>query len=143
VILDGFSSKVVGWAREQAIERRQPEPGLVHHSDRGLQYASAEYAAILEKHRMVPSMSRPANPYDNASCESFMKTLKREEIYANDYRDLEHLAQSVEACIENYYNRCRLHSALGYRSPEEFEDKSRQENAEPGLPASKLTLFDH
>ena len=86
VILDGFSRKVVGWALdrtlamrltigalEQAIESRQPEPGLVHHSDRGLQYASAEYAAILEKHRMVPSMSRPANPYDNASCESFMQ----------------------------------------------------------------------
>jgi len=66
-------------------------------------------------------MSRPANPYDNASCESFMKTLKREEIYANDYRDLEHLLGNVEAFIEQYYNRCRLHSALGYRTPEEFE----------------------
>jgi len=96
VILDGFSRKVVGWALdrtlavrltigalEQAIERRQPEPGLVHHSDRGFQYAHAEYIAILEKHHMVPSMSRPANPYDNASCERFMKTLKREEIYTN------------------------------------------------------------
>ena len=103
VILDRFSRKVVGWALdrtlgnrlavgalEQASEKRQPPPGLVHHSDRGLQYASAEYAAILEKHRMVPSMSRPANPYDNASCESFMKTLKREEVYANKYDDLEH-----------------------------------------------------
>ncbi len=90
VILDGFSRKVVGWALdrtlaarltiaalEQAIEMRRPEPGLVHHSDRGFQYACAEYVAILEKHRMVPSMSRPANPYDNASCESFIKTLKR------------------------------------------------------------------
>ena len=109
VILDGFSRKVVGWALdrtlairltigalEQAIERRQPEPGLVHHSDRGLQYASAEYALILEKHRMVPSMSRPANPYDNASCESFMKTLKREEIYANKYDDLENLRANIE-----------------------------------------------
>src|SRR3981081_2890278 len=94
VILDGFSRKVVGWALdrtlamrltigalEQAIESRRPEPGLVHHSDRGFQYAHAEYIAILEKYHMVPSMSRPANPYDNASCESFMKTLKREEIY--------------------------------------------------------------
>src|SRR5439155_26516253 len=101
VILDRFSRKVVGWALdrtlgnplavgalEQALEKRQPPPGLVHHSDRGLQYASAEYAAVLEKHRMIPSMSRPANPYDNASCESFMKTLKREEIYANKYEDL-------------------------------------------------------
>ena len=136
VILDRFSRKVVGWALdrtlgnrlavgalEQALEKRQPPPGLVHHSDRGLQYASAEYAAVLEKHRMVPSMSRPANPYDNASCESFMKTLKREEIYANKYEDLEHLRANIEEFIEEYYNRQRLHSALGYRSPEEFEQQ--------------------
>ena len=137
VILDGFSRKVVGWALdrplamrltvgalEQAIERRQPQPGLVHHSDRGLQYARAEYIDILEKHHMVPSMSRPANPYDNASCESFIKTLKREEIYANKYDDLEHLRTNIEEFIEEYYNRLRLHSALGYRSPEEFERKA-------------------
>ena len=136
VILDGFSRKVVGWALdrtlavrltigalEQAIERRQPAPGLVHHSDRGFQYAHAEYIAILEKHHMVPSMSRPANPYDNASCESFMKTLKREEIYANKYDDLENLRAIIEEFIEQYYNRLRLHSALGYRSPEEFEQQ--------------------
>jgi transposase InsO family protein len=136
VILDRFSRKVVGWALdrilgnrlvvgalEQAIEKRQPPPGLVHHSDRGLQYASAEYAALLEKHRAVPSMSRPANPYDNASCESFMKTLKREEIYANKYMDLDHLRANIEEFIEEYYNRQRLHSALGYRSPEEFEQQ--------------------
>jgi putative transposase len=136
VILDGFSRKVVGWALdrtlavrltigalEQAIERRQPAPGLVHHSDRGFQYAHAEYIAIFEKHHMVPSMSRPANPYDNASCESFMKTLKREEIYANKYDDLENLRAHIEEFIEQYYNRLRLHSALGYRSPEEFEQQ--------------------
>ena len=136
VMLDRFSRKAVGWALdrtlgnrlavgalEQALEKRQPPPGLVHHSDRGLQYASAEYAAILEKHRMVPSMSRPANPYDNASCESFMKTLKREEIYVNKYDDLEHLRANIEEFIEEYYNRQRLHSALGYRSPEEFEQQ--------------------
>ncbi len=136
VILDGFSRKVVGWALdrtlaarltiaalEQAIEMRRPEPGLVHHSDRGFQFACAEYVAILEKHRMVPSMSRPANPYDNASCESFIKTLKREEIYANQYEDLEHLRANIEEFIEEYYNRQRLHSALGYRSPEEFEQQ--------------------
>ena len=134
VILDAFSRKVVGWALdrtlaarlpitalEQAIAQRQPPPGLVHHSDRGVQYASGEYATVLRKRQMIPSMSRPANPYDNASCESFMKTLKREEIYANDYRDLEHLLANIEAFIEQYYNRCRLHSALGYRPPEEFE----------------------
>ncbi len=137
VILDGFSRKVVGWALdrtlgmrltvgalEQAIERRQPQPGLVHHSDRGLQYARAEYIAILEKYHMIPSMSRPANPYDNASCESFIKTLKREEIYAHKYDDLAHLRTNIEEFIEEYYNRQRLHSALGYRSPEEFERKA-------------------
>jgi putative transposase len=134
VILDGFSRKVVGWALErtlatrltkaalkQALAARQPLPGLVHHSDRGVQYASNEYVQVLLDHQMIPSMSRPANPYDNASCESFMRTLKREEIYANDYRDLEHLRTHIEAFIEQYYNRCRLHSALGYQPPEEFE----------------------
>jgi len=137
VILDGFSRKVVGWALdrtlairltlgalEQAIERRQPEPGLVHHSDRGFQYARAEYIAMIEKHHMIPSMSRPANPYDNASCESFMKTLKREEIYAHKYEDLDQLRANIEEFINEYYNRQRLHSALGYRPPEEFEQQA-------------------
>jgi putative transposase len=137
VILDGFSRKVVGWslertlasclamaALEEAIATRKPPPGLVHHSDRGVQYASEEYLAVLEKHEMIPSMSRPANPYDNASCESFMKTLKREEIYANQYSDLDHLRINIEEFIEQYYNRQRLHSALGYRSPEEFEQQA-------------------
>src|SRR4029077_1675203 len=100
VILDAFSRRVVGWqldhtlavrlpltALERAIAERKPGPGLVHHSDRGLQYASAEYVNTLRQHQMIPSMSRPANPYDNASCESFIKTLKREEIYANRYED--------------------------------------------------------
>ncbi|MEO7859671.1 MAG: IS3 family transposase [Nitrospirales bacterium] len=134
VLLDGYSRKVVGWALEttlatrlplealhQALATRQPPPGLVHHSDRGVQYASSEYVQLLQHHQMIPSMSRPANPYDNASCESFMKTLKREEIYATRYRDLEHLRHNIEVFIEQYYNRVRLHSALGYRSPEEFE----------------------
>jgi putative transposase len=137
VILDGFSRKVVGWALdhtmmssrltvaalERAVRERQPPAGLVHHSDRGLQYASPEYVAALEKYGMVASMSRPANPFDNASCESFMKTLKREEIYANRYRDLEHLHANVEEFIEQYYNQQRLHSALGYQSPVEFEQR--------------------
>ena len=83
-----LASRLPITALEQAIAERQPPPGLVHHSDRGVQYASGEYVQILRKHQMIPSMSRPANPYDNASCESFMKTLKREEIHANDYRDL-------------------------------------------------------
>ena len=117
VILDAFSRKVVGWALErtmatrltrsaleQAIAARQPTPGLVHHSDRGLQYASNEYVQVLLAHQMIPSMSRPANPYDNASCESFMKTLKREEIYANDYVDLEHLRRNIETFISSAVN---------------------------------------
>jgi transposase InsO family protein len=100
VILDAYSRKVVGWelagtlvarlpiaALEKAIAERKPPPGLVHHSDRGVQYASGDYVRILAKHQVIPSMSRPANPYDNASCESFLKTLKREEIYASSYED--------------------------------------------------------
>lgn len=135
VILDRYSRKVVGWALErtlasrltvkalrEAIALREPPAGLVHHSDRGFQYASNEYMQLLKEHRIVSSMSRPANPYDNASCESFMKTLKREEIYANDYRDIEHLRINLELFIGQYYNRHRLHSALGYRPPEEFEE---------------------
>ena len=106
---------------------------IQHHSDRGIQYASGEYVAILRKHEIVPSMSRPANPYDNASCESFIKTLKREEIYANEYRDLEHLRSNIEEFIERYYNQKRLHSALGYRSPEEFEQQATSSNAETTL----------
>ncbi len=148
VVLDAFSRKVVGWALdrtlaarlpiaalEQAIAQRQPPPGLVHHSDRGVQYACGNYAQILQRHQMIPSMSRPANPYDNASCESFMKTLKREEIYANDYRDLEHLLGNIEVFIEQYYNRCRLHSALGYRPPEEFEKE-----VSPGINSAGATM---
>jgi putative transposase len=134
VILDAYSRKVVGWelgrtlaarlpkaALLQALAERQPPPGLVHHSDRGVQYAAAEYVQVLKQHQLIPSMSRPANPYDNASCESFMKTLKREEIYANEYLDLDHLRANIETFIDQYYNRCRLHSALGYQTPEEFE----------------------
>ena len=151
VILDGFSRKVVGWALdrtlatrltvgalERAIEERHPEPGLVHHSDRGFQYACAEYVAILDKYRVIPSMSRPANPYDNASCESFIKTLKREEVYAAEYRDLEHLRANIEEFIDRYYNRSRLHSALGYQSPEEFERA-----AEAGSVGATMSFFRH
>ena len=153
VILDGFSRKVVGWALErtmatrltrsaleQAIAARQPAPGLVHHSDRGLQYASNEYVQVLLTHQMIPSMSRPANPYDNASCESFMKTLKREEIYANDYVDLEHLRSNIETFIEAYYNRCRLHSALGYQPPEEFEQLLESSTVNAG---ATMSFFRH
>jgi transposase InsO family protein len=108
-------------ALEMAIAERQPAPGLVHHSDRGIQYACREYALLLEKHHMLASMSRPGNPYDNARCESFMRTLKREEINANRYRDLEDLRANIAVFIEEYYNQKRLHSALGYCSPQDFE----------------------
>jgi transposase InsO family protein len=134
VMLDAYSRKVVGWALDRtlaarlpiaalahAVAERHPPPGLVHQSDRGVQYASEAYVTLLRTHHMIPSMSRPANPYDNASCESFMKTLKREESYANPYRDLDDLRANIAAFIERYYNRDRLHSALGYRSPDEFE----------------------
>lgn len=156
VILDAFSRKVVGWtldrslasrlvisALEQAIATRQPPPGLVHHSDRGVQYASADYVKLLQEHHMIPSMSRPANPYDNASCESFLKTLKREEIDANDYRTLEHLATNIERFIDEYYNRCRLHSALGYRPPEEFERQSESGNVSGNLGGATIRFFNH
>jgi len=149
VILDGFSRRVVGWKLdrtltsrlateplEAAIESRQPLAGLVHHSDRGIQYASAEYVGILKRHGIVPSMSRPANPYDNASCESFIKTLKREEIYANEYENLEQLRDHIEEFIERYYNQKRLHSALGYRSPEEFEQQTRHATEAESLSAT-------
>jgi putative transposase len=153
VILDAFSRKVVGWeldrtlaarlpiaALEKAIAERKPPPGLVHHSDRGVQYASGAYVAVLRKHGMIPSMSRPANPYDNASCESFMKTLKREEIYANDYRDMEHLRENIAAFIDSYYNRVRLHSALGYKPPEEFEQDAPVTTISQG---ATMSFFRH
>jgi putative transposase len=140
VVIDRYSRKAIGWgldrslsakvaiqALQQAIERRQPPPGVVHHSDQGTQYASAEYTAVLQAHRMTPSMSRPANPYDNAACESFMKTLKQEEIYCHQFADFDDLATHLEEFLDHYYNRRRMHSALGYRTPEEFEQASKKE----------------
>lgn len=134
VVLDRFSRKTIGWALDrtlaarvavaalkEAIERRQPPPGVVIHSDQGIQYACNDYNEVVQSHQMIPSMSRPANPYDNAACESFMKTLKQEEIYCNQYRDFDELSTHLEEFLENYYNRLRLHSALGYRTPAEFE----------------------
>ncbi len=154
VVLDAFSRKVVGWELDKtlavrlpltallrALAERKPGPGLVHHSDRGLQYASREYVNVLREHQMIPSMSRPANPYDNASCESFMKTLKREEIYANRYEDLGHMHVNIEEFIEQYYNRQRLHSALGYRSPEEFEQQSEDPSVVKKSASATLVFF--
>jgi putative transposase len=153
VILDAFSRRVVGWeldrtlaarlpiaALEKAFAERKPPPGAVHHSDRGVQYASDIYVALLQKYSMIPSMSRPANPYDNASCESFMKTLKREEIYANEYRDLDHLRANITEFIDSYYNRVRLHSALGYKPPEEFEQDANASTISQG---ATMSFFRH
>lgn len=134
VVLDVFSRKVVGWALDRtlstrlpllalqrAITERQPAPGLVHHSDRGIQYASYQYTELLNIHGIMPSMSRPGNPYDNAFCESFIKTLKREQIDVVKYPYIDELNAHLEEFIEHYYNRLRIHSALGYKTPEEFE----------------------
>ena len=153
IVLDVFSRKVVGWelgtrlgaalvvaALNKAIAERQPPPGLIHHSDRGVQYASDAYVGILKQHQMIPSMSRPANPYDNACCESFIKTLKREEIHAGHYQDIDDLRSHIAEFIDRYYNRLRLHSALGYKTPEEFEAATQPAAASTG---ASMSFFRH
>jgi transposase InsO family protein len=140
IVLDAFSRRVVGWALEthllanlsiaalqMAIDERQPTPGtLVHHSDRGLQYACGDYTAILNAHGILASMSRVGNPYDNAKAESFMKTLKQEEVDGSNYRNVQHARRQIGSFLENTYNRQRLHSALDYRPPVEFEAHMQQ-----------------
>jgi putative transposase len=135
VILDAFSRRAIGWALkdhleaslavaalEMALAARRPQPGsLIHHSDRGVQYACADYTAVLARHDIRASMSRVGNPYDNAKAESFMKTLKKEEIDGRDYRDFDDARRHIGTFIEQIYNRQRLHSALRYRPPVEFE----------------------
>ena len=152
VVLDAFSRRVVGWALnrslrstvavdalQQAIENRNPLPGLVHHSDRGVQYASHDYTELLRRHGATCSMSRAGNPYDNARCESFLKTLKQEEIYCREYKDLDDLRHHSSAFIDEYYNRQRLHSALSYLSPEAFEATATGSDAG----AAKLSFLRH
>ena len=134
VVLDAFSRKVVGWAMadnleaalavealQRALADRRPPPGLIHHSDQGVQYACSEYRSLLDQHGLQASMSRVGNPYDNAKAESFMATLKREQIDGRAYRDLAEATADIGAFIDAVYNRDRLHSALGYRSPDQFE----------------------
>jgi transposase InsO family protein len=134
VVLDAYSRRVIGWALDRhleddlaiaalkmALRRRKPAEGLTHHSDRGVQYASNDYTALLREHGIRISMSRKGNPYDNAACESFMKTLKYEEVYRQEYRTMAEARASIEQFIEKIYNGKRLHSALGYCPPVEFE----------------------
>jgi len=144
-VLDAFSRKVIGWALadhleaslaiealDMALAARDPAPdSLIHHSDRGVQYASLAYLARLKERKVAVSMSRPANPYDNAKAESFMKTLKHEEVNAKAYVDLEDARRQIGAFIEDVYNAKRLHSALGYKPPVEFEAELRRDNRNP------------
>ena len=143
VILDAFSRRVIGWALDRtmeddltltalrmALKHRSVLPGLVHHSDRGSQYASNDYTDLLREHGIQISMSRKGNPWDNAQCESFMKTLKYEEVLRNQYRDLAEARAAIVEFIEKVYNRKRLHSALGYLPPAEFEAQLAVQNKE-------------
>jgi putative transposase len=142
VILDAYSRRVIGWALDRTMEdeltltalrmalsRRAVQAGLVHHSDRGSQYASHDYTDLLKTNGIDISMSRKGNPWDNAACESFMKTLKYEEVHRNEYRDLAEARASIAEFLEKVYNQKRLHSALGYLPPAEFEAQHHKDAA--------------
>lgn len=144
VILDAHSRRVIGWALERhlgvtvalnalrmALGARRPAPGLIHHSDRGVQYACADYLTLLTEHGIQSSMSRPGNPYDNARAESFIKTLKKEQIATRRWRDLEELRAGLQEFLEETYNTKRLHSAIGYETPAGFEEQLCRDSAVP------------
>jgi transposase InsO family protein len=153
IVLDAFSRRVVGWAMdthlraelaiaalEMALAARQPIPGsLIHHSDRGVQYACGDYATLLRAHDIQPSMSRVGNPYDNAKAESFMKTLKQEEVDGSAYRDVVDARARIGSFLEEVYNRQRLHSALDYRPPSEYEETLPTLKAAISPPSMSIT----
>ena len=141
VVLDAYSRRLIGWALDRTLEdslplaalrmalsRRIVESGLVHHSDRGSQYAGHDYTDLLKANGIEISMSRKGNPWDNAACESFMKTLKYEEVYRSEYRDLAEARASIAEFLDKVYNHKRLHSALGYLPPAEFEANLAAQN---------------
>ena len=159
MILDLFSRRVVGWAislkidtalclsaLDDAIEKRRPSPGLIHHSDRGVQYACTAYKDRLAEHGIIPSMSAKGYCYDNAFAETFFKTLKAEEVYLTEYETIEDVLKAVPRFIETVYNDKRIHSSLGYFSPDEFEQLAERKQLQkqglqpvmilPGNPSS-------
>jgi len=149
VLLDAYSRRAIGWAIERslrtsltiaalhmALQTRCVGPGLVHHSDRGVQYASDEYTALLDTHGIAISMSRSGNPYDNATAESFIKTLKQNEVYLADYHSLEEARDNIEYFLATVYNERRLHSSLGYITPRQFEDRYYQQRHREPTPVA-------
>jgi transposase InsO family protein len=147
IVLDAYSRRVIGWelgedlsadlalsALNRALADRAVAPGIMHHSDRGVQYCSHAYVETLQAHQFLISMSRTGNPYDNAKAESFMKTLKSEEVYLRQYRDQTDARASIQQFLEEVYNARRLHSALGYLPPAEFERSQLIQNKKEAAP---------